>query len=667
MTISPSTPASISTQALYRVIGDTYYQAPSSSVPRRLEQSRLTLTPEVDLEEVCNGVVHPVTKETITKYKKLIAEPLIRDVWMKAMCKELGRLAQGFDGTEGTDTIRFLSLDEIKSIPTDRTVTYARIVVDYRPQKEDPNRVRITVGGNLIDYPYELTTRTADLTTTKIMWNSVISTENARYATSDISNFYLTAPMDRYEYMRMDINLIPDEFIEQYELRNKVKNGYVYMEIRRCMYGLPQAGMLANKLLKERLAKHGYFELPHTPGLWRHATRPVWFTRVVDDFGIKYVGKEHADHLLNALEEHYTISTDWTGSLYCGISLDWNYDERYVDLAMPNYVEKQLVRYEHVRPKRPQHCPYAPNPIKYGAKTQDPLPEDESPLLDMKGKKYIQQVVGSFLYYARAVDMTILVALNEIANQQVSPTENTLKRVKQFLDYMATHPDAKIRYRASDMVLNVHSDASYLSAPKARSRAGGYFFLGSMPKDNLPIKLNGWILVTCTILKLVAASAAEAELGALFLNAQQGKVIRLILTELGHPQPPTPVHVDNTTAVGIVNNSIKRQKSRSMEMRYFWLLDQEAQKMFDITYQPGHENLGDYPSKLHSGDVHVHVRPYYQHMTGSPTHLQRAAKPSTRRGCVISAGDPFLRRTPLPRVRALPSRAGRAHPTAPRQ
>lgn len=71
--------------------------------------------------------------------------------------------------------------------------------------------------------------------------------------------------------------------------------------------------------------------------------------------------------------------------------LDWNYDELYVDLAMPNYVEKQLVRYEHVRPKRPQHCPYAPNPIKYGAKTQDPVPEDESPLLDMKGKKYIQQ------------------------------------------------------------------------------------------------------------------------------------------------------------------------------------------------------------------------------------------------------------------------------------
>jgi len=110
----------------------------------------------------------------------------------------------------------------------------------------------------------------------------------------------------------------------------------------------------------------------------------------------------------------------------------------------------------------------------------------------------------------------------------------------------------------TDMILNVHSDASYLSAPKARSRAGGYFFLGSLPRDGDPIKLNWAIHVTCTILKLVAASAAEAKLGALFLNVQEAKVIRLVLTELEHPQPPTPIHIDNTTTVGIINNTIKR-------------------------------------------------------------------------------------------------------------
>ena len=105
--------------------------------------------------------------------------------------------------------------------------------------------------------------------------------------------------------------------------------------------------------------------------------------------------------------------------------------------------------------------------------------------------------------------------------------------------------------------------------------------------------MNGNIMITCAILKLVAASAAEAELGALFLNAREAKVIRLILRELGHEQPPTPIHVDNTTAVGIVNNTIKRQRSRAMEMRYFWLLCQEAQHIFKVVHKPGAENMGD--------------------------------------------------------------------------
>ncbi len=127
-----------------------------------------------------------------------------------------------------------------------------------------------------------------------------------------------------------------------------------------------------------------------------------------------------------------------------------------------------------------------------------------------------------------------------------------MEHVNHFLDYIWTHPDAIIWYRASDMILNVDSDALYfsapkacscaggyfflgsiprdgdpisdalyLSAPKACSRAGGYFFLGSIPQDGDPIKLNGAIHITCTILKLVAASAAEAELGALFLNTQK--------------------------------------------------------------------------------------------------------------------------------------------------
>jgi hypothetical protein len=158
-------------------------------------------------------------------------------------------------------------------------------------------------------------------------------------------------------------------------------------------------------------------------------------------------------------------------------------------------------------------------------------------------------------------------ALSDIATQQAAPTENTKKRVNQFLDYMWTHPDAKVCNRASGMILNVHSDVSYLSAPCAPSRAGYHFFLGRLPVDSDPIKLNGAIHITCTILKLVAALAAEAELGALFLNAQEANVLRLTILELGHPQPPTPIHINNTTAIGIVNNTIKCQRSHAMEMQ----------------------------------------------------------------------------------------------------
>ncbi len=157
------------------------------------------------------------------------------------------------------------------------------------------------------------------------------------------------------------------------------------------------------------------------------------------------------------------------------------------------------------------------------------------------------------------------------------------------------------------MILNVHSIASYLSVPNARSRAAGIFFLGSLPQPDKPILLNGIIHVLCTILRFVAASAAEADLGALFLNAKEAKIMRLTLKELGHPQPPTPIHVDNSTTVGIVNNTIKRQKSRSMEMRYFWLLDGKVQQLFSFQYHPGFENLADYPSKSRPGTHHQAV------------------------------------------------------------
>ena len=99
-----------------------------------------------------------------------------------------------------------------------------------------------------------------------------------------------------------------------------------------------------------------------------HKTRPIWFTLVVDNFGVKYVGEEHANHLMSVLREFYEVEEDWTGGLYCGIILNWNYDKRYVDILMPKYVQKQLVKYKWRTPKQPQYCPYSPKPVDYGKK-----------------------------------------------------------------------------------------------------------------------------------------------------------------------------------------------------------------------------------------------------------------------------------------------------------
>jgi hypothetical protein len=191
---------------------------------------------------------------------------------------------------------------------------------------------------------------------------------------------------------------------------------------------------------------------------------------------------------------------------------------------MPGYVRKQLLKYKHVTSSRPQHCPYSPEPKKYGSEAQAPLPVDTSRPLGEKEIKGVQKIVGSILYYARAVDMTVLMALSTIASEQTKGTEQTMEKALQVLDYLATHPDATIRFRATDMIMNIHLDASYLSAPNSRSRACGHFFLGWLPVDGEPIRLNGAFHTLCSILRFVVASAAEAELGALFLNCQEGMI-----------------------------------------------------------------------------------------------------------------------------------------------
>jgi hypothetical protein len=209
--------------------------------------------------------------------------------------------------------------------------------------------------------------------------------------------------------MRIPLQIIPAKIIDQYTLRDLAEDGWVYVEIQKGTPGLKQAGILANKRLQTHLAKYGYAPAKRTPALWTHHTRPITFALVIDDFGIKYVGEQHAGHLINAVKDLYGVSLDWTGSLYCGLTLKWDYQKRTLDVSMPGYVANALHKFQHPTPIKAQDAPHNWTQPVYGSKVQYAAKEDDSDLLEPKTITLIQQIAGTLLYYAMAVDPTMLV------------------------------------------------------------------------------------------------------------------------------------------------------------------------------------------------------------------------------------------------------------------
>jgi hypothetical protein len=387
----------------------------------------------------------------------------------------------------------------------------------------------------------------------------------------------------------MKLSDILDEVIKEYKLREKAtKNGSIYIKAKCGMYGLPHSGLLANKLLEKRLNKHSYRQSKLVPCLWKHDTWPIQFTLVVDDFGVKYIGQEHAHHLKNTLEEHYKLTCDWTETQYIRITLDWDYTKCQVHLSMPNYVKKALKQFHHMASKL-QHAPYPSIPIQYGAKKQYAMQESHAPLLDDKAKRFIQQVCGKFLFLGKAVDSTLLCLISAIASQSSKPTEDTMQQTLQLLDYLASQEDAVLSYHAKDMVFAVHSNASYLSKPKARSRAGDT----TIPPN------NGAVLNVAHIIKNVMSLATKAELAGLYIMARKAVYIRIILEELGHKRPPTPIQTDNAMADTVINGKVQPKQTKAMDMRIHWLRDRECQQQFRIYWRPGKMNYTDYWTKHH--------------------------------------------------------------------
>ena len=509
------------------------------------------------------------------------------EVWNPSIANEISRLAQGYKKKKGTNTITFIAKQDILDVVK---VTYARIVPDYRPLKDEQYCTRLTVGGDRLPYHYETKTDTASLPTIKTHLDSTISTPNATYALISKTSVWLTTSYS-------------------------TQKSCAY--ILKGMCGLKQAGRIAFDNLVKHMKKYGYHPCRITKELWTHISKSITFVLVVDDFGIKYEKEFNLNHLLNALKERYKISIDREAKNYVCMQLDWDYINRTVDISMPNYIKDLLTKIQHKNVKI-EYAPHTYNVPAYSSKIQYADNVDTSPVLSDANKKHIQKIIGSLCYYGRAVDPTILVALNTLTSQQNAPTAATATAITKLLNYAANHQHATIRYHKSDMVfvLTVTRPTCSNQKQEAELQVTTFYHPKKNPKN------NGLIHTVCTIIKNIMLSAPEAKIAAAFLTTKDVMPIRIALTEMGHEQPATPLHTGISTAHGFLNETIKQKRTKAINMRFWLLVDRVSQNHFSIHWSPGSTNLADYFSKHHSPVHHVEMRKTFLYTKNekSPTY-----------------------------------------------
>jgi hypothetical protein len=538
-------------------------------------------------------------------YSKAKAGPN-HHLWLKAESEEFHRLIN-------SSTIRAINKSE-QPIERRKDTTY------YNPQVKEKiladgtksYRIRGTIGGDRINYDGETAANTAAMTLIKMLLQSVIS-ENVKWCTLDIKDFYLDTPLHRPEYLRIMLKFIPPDVIESFSLQKFIVDDSILFEVNKGMYGLPQAGLLAQQQLIMHLAKYGYHQTS-TPCFFRHQSNGTAFSLVVDDFGVKYTCQEGIDHLITTLKLLYEIKIDWTGNKYLGFNINFNRINQSVELSMPGYIEKVLRRFA------PQlsygsASPSIYTPPSYGSTTpQQSVTEDGDPL-DSKQRLRIQEIIGCLLYYARGVDCTILPAVTALASEQANATSKTLTAIDRVLSYCARYPNNILVLHACEMILYIQSDASYLSRSKARSVAGGIFYLGNRNQSTIP---NGAVLALSSIIPCVVASVGEAEYAAVFLNGQEGEGLRQQLENLGYPQPPTLILCDNQCAVGLATDTVKIKRTKSIDMRFHWIRDRIRQGHFLVNWRPGADNLADFFTKPLPVHTHQAIMPLLVRIPTSP-------------------------------------------------
>jgi hypothetical protein len=544
---------------------------------------------------------HPITGAPL-KWASVMAGQE-KAQWEAAMDSEFVKLFTTYD---------VMHLIRWRDVPPHRLVSYFTVALRIKqtPSGELTMRARGTYGGTSSDWEGEKSAHTAGMPTVKLLLNHVVSNPLAKFASLDITDMYLHTRLERMEYMMIPLKYFPPATIARYHILDFVEEGkdYVVVEVTAGLYGLPQAGMLAQEKLVTHLSANGYSVCPNTTCLFKHIDSNTWFTLVVDDFGVSYESIADAQRLIDVLEQVYPMKVDWSGSSYLGLTIadTGSGTDRTMSISMPSYVPNALRRFG-VTLQRPVMSPEKYSALPHYDPASRYTVDDMSPLLTDDKKKLCQQIIGVMAYYARIIDGTMLGAVNRLASKQATATQETLDACYHLLQYAATYPSCSVVYRPSDMILWMDSDASYNSETGARSRGSYCAWLGSTTDPGT----NGFVEVNSSIIPTVVCAASEAEYAALYQAGKGGVQLRRTLSDLLHAQPPTIIHTDNSTAKGIASTTCKMKRSHAIDMRYHWIKEQQEQGEYDVRWHPGVEALADLTTKVQPPSAMLKLRGRY--------------------------------------------------------
>jgi hypothetical protein len=538
--------------------------------------------------------------------------------WIKANEKEF------IKHVEEVKSMQFVSQN---SLPQGTRCHYWHAVPSIKIDADEnvTYRVRGCINPNPSGLTYEdVASQTAAMLNIKLLLNITVS-EDRFWSTADIKDFYLNSNLKVPEYMRIPMRMIPQSIKERYLFNTLYSPSaeHAIVLVTGAIFGHPQSGKIAQDDLLPRLLAAGYAPIQDMPMCFSNADASTRFCLVVDDFGISSRSPADTDRLLDVLRQHYPITFDPLGRKFLGMKIHHDRTQRKLTISMPGYIQQALDRFHVSKPAKPTLTPLPYNLPNYGQKVQQPV-EDHSPLATEAEKKLVQQVIGVLNYYARAIDYSMLVAVNKISSQQSAPTTKTMADLHHLLAYAACFPDASITYYPSNMQLIYHSDAAFLTESKARSRSATYCYLSLGDIDD---PVNGGLDAHSSIMKNVVPSVAEAEYGTIFRCAQDATPIRNALIALGYPQPPTIIVTDNSVACGISNKTLKSKRSKSMDNKFNWIQDQIRLGNFQVIWRPGAQNLADFVSKSHSPQWHQHMRRLL--LSGNPPFILRDMRPST--------------------------------------